>query len=89
MQYYVQVGLKSIAPTKGTITDLEEMNLDQKLDFLRAHKEWKCLDKWERLETHNATWRTNGLKDLNYVVNKDEFINGQESARMIRVTLSD
>jgi hypothetical protein len=65
------------------------MNLDQKLKFLRAHQEWKCMNKWEMLDTHATTWRTNGLKNLSYVLNKDECINGQVNARMIRVTLSD
>jgi len=29
-------------PTQGSITDLEEMDLKQKLEKLRANKEWKC-----------------------------------------------
>ncbi len=50
------------------ITDLEDMNIDQKLSFLRANKEWKCNVKWEALDEHEATWRRNGLADLDYKI---------------------
>jgi len=50
------------------ITDLEAMNIEQKLNFLRANKEWKCNVKWEALNEHEATWRRNGLADLNYKI---------------------
>ena len=55
-------------PNKGQVTDLEDMDLKQKLDFLREHKEWKCADKWERLEANEKNWRENGLSDLNFRV---------------------
>mmetsp|Transcript_26804 Transcript_26804/g.39659 ORF Transcript_26804/g.39659 Transcript_26804/m.39659 type:complete len:389 (-) Transcript_26804:818-1984(-) len=56
------------APPKGTIQDLENMSLKEKLDFLRANKKWKCMVKWEALDEHEKTWRTNGLSDLSYSV---------------------
>ena len=55
-------------PKKGQLTDLEEMDLKQKLDFLREHKDWKCADKWERLEENSRSWRENGLSNLKYKV---------------------
>ena len=63
------IGLKWDWPRdKGTIVDLEEMTLNDKLQFLRQHKEWKCMVKWEALEEHEKTWRSNGLADLQYKV---------------------
>jgi len=52
----------------GTLVDLEEMTLQDKLGFLRQHKEWKCMVKWEALEEHEKTWKVNGLNDLVYGV---------------------
>lgn len=57
-------------PPSGTLRDLEEMTLKEKLDFLRQNKSWKCMVKWEALEEHDKTWRTNGLADLKYTVLK-------------------
>jgi hypothetical protein len=63
------IGLKWEYPRNGgTLVDLEEMDLQQKLGFLRKHKEWKCMVKWEALEEHEATWKKNGLADLTYSV---------------------
>lgn len=50
------------------ITDLEDMSLQEKLKFLKRHREWKCMVKWEAIEEHDTTWKTNGLIDLNYKV---------------------
>ncbi|KAL9191383.1 hypothetical protein ACHAXT_001089 [Thalassiosira profunda] len=58
--------IKWDAPEKGTIVDLEDMDLTSKINFLRQNKEWKCMVKWEALEEHAATWKTNGLADLSY-----------------------
>lgn len=52
----------------GTLVDLEQMSLQEKLGFLRQHKEWKCMVKWEALKEHETTWKTNGLNDLVYSV---------------------
>lgn len=35
---------------------------------LRAHRDWKCNVKWEALNEHAATWRQNGLANLDYEV---------------------
>ena len=59
-------------PSKGQVTDLEDMDLKEKLDFLREHKEWKCADKWERLEENTRSWRENGLSNLKYTVINSE-----------------
>ena len=58
-----KVQLKWAAPPlgTGTITDLEEMTLEEKLGFLRENKSWKCMVKWEVLKEHEETWKTNGL----------------------------
>lgn len=55
-----------VSPDRGTIVDLEDMDLSTKLSFLKQNKEWKCMVKWEALEEHPTTWMTNGLKDLSY-----------------------
>lgn len=62
--------LKWDAPEHGTIVDLEDMDLTTKLGFLKKNKVWKCMVKWEALEEHEKTWRTNGLKDLSYDIIK-------------------
>lgn len=58
--------LTSIAPTEGSLTDMEDMNLDKKLAYLRTNKILKCMNKHEVLAEHDATWRVNGLRDLKY-----------------------
>ncbi|CAH0480202.1 unnamed protein product [Peronospora belbahrii] len=52
-------------PTSGTVRDLEEMNLEEKLTVLRNSK-WKCTVKHELLKEHQRTWKKNGLKSLHY-----------------------
>ncbi|KAL7548254.1 hypothetical protein ACHAWF_011542 [Thalassiosira exigua] len=54
------------APDGGTIVDLENMDLKTKLSFLKQNKAWKCMVKWEALDEHPTTWKTNGLADLSY-----------------------
>ena len=63
-----RLGINWEAPPKGTIRDLEDMNLQEKLSFLRGHKTWKCMVKWEALDEHEQTWKENGLKDLKYTM---------------------
>ncbi|RLN90042.1 hypothetical protein BBJ28_00013797 [Nothophytophthora sp. Chile5] len=41
------------------------LELQEKLAVLRASK-WKCTVKRELLKEHHRTWKTNGLKSLNY-----------------------
>lgn len=52
-------------PTKGKIKDLEDLNLDEKLNYLREN-ELKFMKKREALEEHENTWKINGLNDVNY-----------------------
>jgi len=63
-----RLGIKFESPDKGTLVDLENMTLPEKLDFLRANREWKCMQKWEALEEHESTWKSNGMADLKYSV---------------------
>ena len=58
--------MTSTFPTEGSITDMEEMDLTNKLNFLRKHRKWKCMNKTEVLEEHSSTWEYNGLKCLQY-----------------------
>jgi hypothetical protein len=64
------LSIKWDAPDKGTIVDLEDMDLTTKLGFLKKNKEWKCMVKWEALEEHETTWKANGLADLSYDIMK-------------------
>lgn len=76
------IGLKWDWPReKGTLVDLEEMTLEDKLQFLREHKEWKCMVKWEALEEHEKTWRQNGLADLQYKVLESTALDGRPAGR--------
>jgi len=34
-------------PSEGSLEDLEGQSLEEKLNTLRANKEWKCNVKWE------------------------------------------
>ncbi|KAL3667518.1 hypothetical protein V7S43_007737 [Phytophthora oleae] len=52
-------------PTSGTIRDLEELSLVDKLTVLRTGK-WKCTVKRDLLKEHHRTWKKNGLKNLHY-----------------------
>jgi len=57
----------SIAKVKeGHITDLENMNLEQKLQFLKKNPELKFMRKKETLAKHAETLNTNGLNDIRY-----------------------
>jgi hypothetical protein len=67
-------------PHGGTLRDLEEMSLTEKLDFLRHNKSWKCMVKWEALEEHATTWKTNGLSDLSYQVLETTYLDVLDSA---------
>lgn len=67
--------LTPTAPSCGSIEDMEQMSLQQKLDFLRQHRDWKCQKKWEVLDEHEATWATNGLSDLHYELLNEKSLN--------------
>ena len=51
---------------KGKIIDLENLNLQQKLDYLREN-ELKFMKKKEALSEHDSTWKKNGLSNLVFV----------------------
>mmetsp|Transcript_10130 Transcript_10130/g.24580 ORF Transcript_10130/g.24580 Transcript_10130/m.24580 type:complete len:391 (-) Transcript_10130:316-1488(-) len=70
-------------PSNGTppITDLENMTLQEKLKFLKRHREWKCMVKWEALEEHDKNWKTNGLADLQYKVLKTTPLDSKDPSR--------
>ncbi|KAG6612587.1 putative beta-1,4-galactosyltransferase [Phytophthora cinnamomi] len=72
------------APSSGTIRDLEELTLDEKLAVLRTNK-WKCTVKHELLKEHHRTWKKNGLKNLRYEYVDAEAIN--ENCTKITVKL--
>jgi hypothetical protein len=80
-----RLGIHFDAPTKGTLVDLEQMSLTEKLDFLRDNKAWKCMVKWEAADEHEATWKTNGLADLQYKLLSSKVLNEAKTATMYTV----
>ena len=51
----------------GGVLDIENgigYELEEKLQVLRDNKEFKCLDKWERIEEDRLNWRENGLRQI-------------------------
>jgi len=50
------------APAAGNLIDLEDMDITQKVAFLKQFPEWKCNVRWELQNEHAATWTTNGLR---------------------------
>jgi hypothetical protein len=48
---------------EGSIRDLENLNLEEKLEYLREN-ELKFMKKREALSQHEATWETNGLNEI-------------------------
>jgi len=82
-----RLGIQFDSPNKGTLVDLEEMTLQEKLDFLRANREWKCMVKWEALEEHEKTWKINGLADLKYATLKTQFLDDEKKASKITVDI--
>jgi hypothetical protein len=72
-------------PSTGSLVDLEDMSLSEKLDFLRSNKEWKCMVKWEALEEHETTWKTNGLADLKYTLLETKALDATKKADKLTV----
>jgi len=52
-------------PQKGKITDLEDLSLQEKLEYLKEN-ELKFMEKREALAEHEKTWKSNGLNSLNF-----------------------
>ena len=61
------------------------MNIEEKMAFLRKNRDWKCMVKWELLEEHEKTWKTNGLADLRYSVLKTEPLDDKNKSSKITV----
>lgn len=80
--------LKLSAPDRGSIEDMEEMTLDQKIDFLRAHKDWKCYTKHELLREHSG-WKENGLCNLRYHELESQMLNDYSFRFVVDVGLND
>ena len=59
------------------------MTLQEKLAFLKKNREWKCMVKWEALDEHETTWKTNGMNNLNYKILKTEFMDDTHKASRI------
>jgi hypothetical protein len=78
-----------VAPKVGSITDLEEMNLTQKLGFLKSNPDLKCNIKRELLDEHQQTWKTNGLNTLDYqVISITTFMNENCKKVLVDVKLN-
>lgn len=75
-----RLGIQFESPDKGDLVDLENMTLTEKLDFLRANKEWKCMVKWEALAEHEKTWKSNGMADLKYSVLETKALDATKKA---------
>ncbi len=58
--------MEIVKATKGSIKDLEEMNLDTKLAYLRTNQTLKCPYKTELLYEHEYSWHKNGLNRLQF-----------------------
>lgn len=65
-----------LKPTKGSIFDLEKLNLEEKLEYLREN-ELKFMKKREALAEHDATWKQNGLNEIRSVANINTIIHGE------------
>jgi hypothetical protein len=55
---------------KGSVQDLENLSLQEKLDFLKEN-DLKFMKKREALAAHEATWKINGLNSINYTVREN------------------
>jgi hypothetical protein len=73
------------------ITDLEGMNLQEKLQVLRENEDWKNMRKRELKEEHSSTWRDNGVNSIEgeYLDLKDEKINDYTTKIIVELIYSD
>ena len=58
-------GIKKVH--EGSVKDLENLSLEEKLEYLREN-ELKFMKKREALAQHEATWKKNGLSNLEYKI---------------------
>lgn len=73
------------------ITDLEAMNLQEKLQVLRENEDWKNMKKRELKAQHSSTWKTNGLNSIEgkYVEASTEQINDYTSKITVELINDD
>jgi hypothetical protein len=73
------------------ITDLEEMNLQEKLQVLKENQEWKNMRKRELKEQHSSTWQDNGVNSIEgeFLDLKDEKINDYTTKIIVELIYSD
>lgn len=84
------IGIKTTFPKHGTIEDMENMTLPEKLTYLKGHRDWKCMMKWELGAEHATTWKNNGLSNLDYtVLNKTIIHEGKCSVLTVDVQLNN
>ena len=73
----------------GSITDMEQMGLKEKLEYLREN-DLKFMQKKEALAQHNATWKTNGLNNLRYgTLSTHSCGSGDENCKIITVDIGE
>jgi len=62
--------LNILFPSAGSFTDLENMNIDEKVAFLKKNQHIKNMRKYELLDPNyrNKTWKKNGLNSLQYTL---------------------
>lgn len=61
----IQVGMRPSAPATGSISDMENLTIQQKLSYLEGSPSLLCHQKLSLAEEH-STWRQNGLSTLDY-----------------------
>ena len=78
MRRYKEANLGPVPPNcpthDGTYFDMEELNLETKLQFLRKNPYLKNFKKWEGAAEHDATWKTDGLRNLDYAILKKTYL---------------
>ena len=80
-----ELGIQFVAPDKGSLKDLEGMQIGEKIQLLKRNVEWKCMMKTELLDEHSDTWKKNGLADLRYNVLKQKPLDDQKKSTKITV----
>jgi N-terminal domain of galactosyltransferase len=76
-----RLGIQFVAPDRGTLRDLEDMSITEKMDLLRQNQAWKCMVKWELQDEHEATWKQNGLSDLKYTILEQSSLEGDRATK--------
>jgi len=81
------------APPFGSLEDLEGMSIDEKVSFLRSHRDWKCNVRWELRDKHATTWAANGLRrgtgDLPVEVLTTEALGNNATKHTVSLQLSN